>query len=271
MVPQRVAHGTKRAPPYLRACCLLPRAQQLAPGRPEDEGDVPLATTRYAAATPPLTSCRAAGSSARSSTCAARASPPRPPPARRPAARTDRPHAAPAPRAPSAFSRPRPRAADTFATPPPMAGKSFLQRAKLEELQARRAAQLPTCALSDAIEAELPKALKESGVKLARPVVVRVVSRKRLLFQAVKELKQRYGAGCARLPLTSNRPTGQSGHGLSSRRPTALLWSVCSPPPPRRPAVRRRARVSVPLPGHPRLPGDRGARRLPLRYVHAGV
>ena len=34
-------------------------------------------------------------------------------------------------------------------------------------------------------------------MKLQRPVVVRVVSRKRMLFEALKELKQRYGSAYA--------------------------------------------------------------------------
>ena len=38
--------------------------------------------------------------------------------------------------------------------------------------------------LSDAMEASAAEALKEAGVSLPKPLVVRVASRKRLLFQA---------------------------------------------------------------------------------------
>ena len=77
------------------------------------------------------------------------------------------------------------------------AAKEFARRSKLLSLQTRRAADLPTCALSDAIEAHLASELKSKGVELPSPIVVRVVSRKRLIFPAVKEVKQRYGSAYA--------------------------------------------------------------------------
>jgi len=46
---------------------------------------------------------------------------------------------------------------------------------------------------SDMIESDLAEALEARGVTTEKPIVVRVVSRKRMLFEAVKELKQRYG------------------------------------------------------------------------------
>ena len=51
--------------------------------------------------------------------------------------------------------------------------------AKLRELQCRRASDLPRCEMATAIESFVTSELKCSGVTLAAPVVVRVVSRKR--------------------------------------------------------------------------------------------
>ena len=61
----------------------------------------------------------------------------------------------------------------------------------------RTASELHPCKLSDTIEAHLADELATKGIRLPSPIVVRVVSRKRMLFKAVKELKQRYGASYA--------------------------------------------------------------------------
>ena len=79
----------------------------------------------------------------------------------------------------------------------PAAGKAASPFAKLRTLQSRRASELPTCLLSDTIEAHLREELKAAKVKPLSPIFVRVVSRKNLLFPAIKELKQRYGASYA--------------------------------------------------------------------------
>ena len=79
----------------------------------------------------------------------------------------------------------------------PTSGKAASQRAKLMALRARRAADLPSCALSQCIEEEVRDTLREAGVSTPSALVVRVVSRKRMLFEAVRELKQRYGSSYA--------------------------------------------------------------------------
>ena len=76
-------------------------------------------------------------------------------------------------------------------------GKAAAGRRKLAALQLRRAADLPTCVLSDTIEEEVADALKAKKIRLPSPIVVRVVSRKRMLFEAPRELRQRYGAAYA--------------------------------------------------------------------------
>ena len=54
--------------------------------------------------------------------------------------------------------------------------------ARLRELQEARASQLPRCSMAAAVEEFVGKELKEAGVTLPKPVVVRVVSRKRYML-----------------------------------------------------------------------------------------
>ena len=78
------------------------------------------------------------------------------------------------------------------------------QAKQITALQNRRAASLPKCAMAVAVEAFVAKELKAAKVKVAAPIIVRVVSRKDFLFPAVKQLKQRYGDNYAReFPYTS--------------------------------------------------------------------
>ena len=79
----------------------------------------------------------------------------------------------------------------------PKTGKEAAAGRRLRALQERRARELPKCQLSDTIEAHLAEELKAVGVTLPHPLVVRVVSRKRLIFPAVKELRARYGSSYA--------------------------------------------------------------------------
>ena len=79
----------------------------------------------------------------------------------------------------------------------PLKGKLAVQRLKLFKLQTRRAAELPTCALSDSIEAHLASELASKVVTTPTPLVVRVVSRKRFIFPAEKVLQERYGSAYA--------------------------------------------------------------------------
>lgn len=79
----------------------------------------------------------------------------------------------------------------------PPKGKLAAQRGKLFALQARRAADLPTCAMSAAVEEHLQAELAAKGVSTPTPLVVRVVSRKRFIFPAEQALKERYGAAYA--------------------------------------------------------------------------
>ena len=134
------------------------------------------------------------------------------------------------------------RCVGTPAGSPKHAPKMPKECAKLRTLQSRRADSLPTSQMSDAIEGFIAAELKRqkvrrlasrpsspcvrpsllcscshsqlsaasspqsapSQVKLSSPVVIRVVSRKRFIFPAVKELKQRYGhAYAAEFPYSS--------------------------------------------------------------------
>ena len=116
------------------------------------------------------------------------------------------------------------------------AAQEFARRSKLLSLQTRRAADLPTCALSDAIEAHLASELKSKGVELPSPIVVRVVSRKRLIFPAVKEVKQRYGSAyAAEFPYLSQ----------------AILCFQSIGSPRRDAALRRLCRSTTPTALHP--------------------
>ena len=74
----------------------------------------------------------------------------------------------------------------------PPTSSALARSEKLYRLQTRKAAELPTCRLSDAIEGHVSASLRKAG-KACRDLTVRVVSNKQYTYPAIAEMKSRYG------------------------------------------------------------------------------